>query len=215
MPISTPAESEPTMSSPVPAVSSTPVPATSPVPSALAVSQWKNAAQRRQLEDQVRQIASLTAEKQTLLDVVAGCRQEEKALLVQCEQEHQKVTALSTKVATLQTNNDSLKEALMQARKTISTIKASNFYRRLKRQEQQLQQNQAAAEAHAGGGCEQLKQQLKKKLKLAQTQLSDLQKKVLKLKEEKAEVTAQLEAEIQRCWQQAMLAIVSVLYPVF
>ena len=210
MPISIPAKSESTMSSPVPAVSSTPVPATSlapvpavpsapvpAVPSALVVYQRKNAAQRRQLEDQGRQIESLTAEKQTLLDVVAECRQKEKALLAQCEQEHQKVTALSTKAATLQTNNDSLKEALVQARRTISTIKASNFHRRLKRQEKQLQQNQAAAEAHAGGGCKQLKWQLKKKLKLAQTQLSDLHKKVLKLKE-KGEVTAQLEAEIQR-----------------
>ena len=77
-------------------------------------------------------------QRNTLLDVVAECRQKEKALLAQCEQEHLKVTALSTKVATLQTNNDSLKEALMQARRTISTIKASNFHRRLKRQEKQL-----------------------------------------------------------------------------
>ena len=149
-----------------------------PTPSDIAAASAEQTAAclRRKLEDREKQLAD-EKEKTVTLSHHSASVMKDRDALENCLAKTRKNNS------SLLRNNKALQQQLKQARQTLQEIRRSNFYKRLKRKEKQLKKQEAIITAHTKGNCEKTARGLRRKIKLLQTNSSNLKSQIKSLKE--------------------------------
>lgn len=144
-----------------------------------------------------RQLAGLRRELESLRTELSTSKEEAKTLRGIAQERAVDLERLQPEVSSLEKEKNvtshrlrTLQEDLVSAKATISSIRHANFYRRLKRKENDLKRRESAIQNHEKGTCEKKLAALRRKLKSSQTTVSNLKRK-LEVQKQRSEVERQ------------------------